>query len=361
MENKEYMKNAIVLAAKGRTSPNPKVGCVIVINDRIIGAGYHKKAGEPHAEVEALQNARQKTEDLHDATIYLTLEPCSHVWDGKKTGACADAIIDSGIRNVIIAMKDPNPKVNGRGIEKLKNAGIEVEVGLLEEEAKELNMAYIKHAKTGMPYVAMKMAMSLDGKIAARTGESKWISGEESREAVQQMRNDFDAVMVGAGTILKDNPSLTCRIPEGHDPMKVIVDSELRVPFNAKFMAEPSRVVIAATERANKIKINKFQKLGARVIVCGKEKVDLNALMHELAKTGVQSVLLEGGSELNASALEARIVDKLYFFIAPKIIGGKEAKGPVGGRGIEKMSEALNLKKMKIKKIGNDLLIEAEI
>ena len=296
-----------------------------------------------------------------DAIMYLTLEPCSHVWEGKRTPACVDAIIESGIKHVVIAMKDPNPKVSGKGIEKLQGAGVKVDVGVLEKEARELNAAYVKFMEKGLPYIAMKMAMSLDGKTATRTGESKWISCEESRAMVQQLRSWFDSVMVGAETIKRDNPRLVCSIDGAKDPLKIVVDSDLCFDTNANFMKEPKKVIIATTRKASKNKIKKFEALGARIIVCGSEVVDLRALMPELANIGVQSVLLEGGSELNASGLGAGIVDKLYFFIAPVLIGGMEAKGPVGGSGAAKLADALKLKNMKMKKIGMDFLIEADV
>lgn len=375
MDDKKYMKIALSLARKGRTTPNPKVGCVIVKKGKIIGKGYHKKAGLPHAEVEAIQNSKQETGNLRNATMYLTLEPCCSTYPGKRTPACTEAILNSGITNITIAMRDPNPKVQGKGIRFLKKNGIKVDVGLLEAEAKAINLQYIKWIQKKVPYVALKMAMSLDGKIATNSGDSKWVSGPESRKLVHKMRDQFDAIMVGAGTVEKDDPRLTARIKGGHDPIRIIIDSDLCISTKAKFLGprprtldeSPSRfmkkgnLIIATTENATKKRIRKFESLGARVIVAGKKRVDLKKLMKELANLDIQSILLEGGSELSGSAIKAGIVDKIYFFVAPKIIGGANSKGPVGGAGIEKMNDALKLKNLRARQVGEDWLLEAEL
>jgi diaminohydroxyphosphoribosylaminopyrimidine deaminase/5-amino-6-(5-phosphoribosylamino)uracil reductase len=356
----KFMRLAIELAKRGRTSPNPRVGCVVVKNGQIIGRGYHREAGLPHAEIEALNDVKRRGREVRDATMYLTLEPCSSMWRGKRTPPCTGAILESGVSELIVAMRDPNPKVSGRGIAFLRKNGVKTKVGLLEGEAKELNEAYAKWVSTGMPLVIMKMAMSADGKIATRTGDSKWVSGEESRRLVHRMRSEIDAVMVGAGTVKKDDPRLTARIKGGRNPIRVIVDSDLCLDPRAKFM-DDGKVIIATTESAKKQKsrIAEFESLGASILYCGKQGVDLKKLMRELGEFGIQSVLMEGGSELNGSAMEAGIVDKIFFFIAPKIVGGNEAKGPIGGKGIEKMSRALKLKDMKIEKIGEDWLLSA--
>lgn len=366
MDEKEFMRVALSLAAKGRTSPNPKVGCVVVKNGKIIGKGFHKKAGMPHAEIEAIQDAQNRKQETRNATLYLTLEPCCSTYPGKRTPPCTETVLNSGVSRLVVAMKDPNPKVSGRGIEFLRKNGVKVEVGLFGEEAKEINLPYIKHITKRVPFVAIKMAMSADGKIATRKGESKWISGEESRKLVHGMRSEFDAVMVGANTVRTDDPRLTTRgIKEGRNPIRIIVDSNLDVNTKSNFMkdADKAKVIIATTETASKQKIKNFESLGARVLVCGKKngEVELNGLMRELGKLDVQSVLLEGGSELNASAIEAGIVDKIYFFIAPKIIGGRDAKGPVGGMGIGRMGQALKLKNVKMEKVGEDWMMSAEL
>jgi len=331
-----------------------------------------------HAEIEALQDARNKTENAklethtRNATMYLTLEPCCSTYPGKRTPPCTDTVLKSRVSRLVVAMKDPNPKVCGSGIELLRKNGVKVDVGLMEKEARELNAPYIKWITEHIPYVVIKMAMSADGKIATRTGESKWISGEESRALVHKMRNEFDAVMVGAGTVKKDDPRLTARVTGGRNPIRIIVDSDMDLKPDSKFMkdADNMEVIIATTETTPKQKIEKFESLGARIIVCRKQngrngesngEVDLKKLMRELGKLGIQSILLEGGSELNGSAIEAGIVDKIYFFIAPKLIGGRDAKGPIGGKGIEKMGQALKLKNMKMEKIGEDWLMSAEL
>jgi diaminohydroxyphosphoribosylaminopyrimidine deaminase/5-amino-6-(5-phosphoribosylamino)uracil reductase len=361
----KHMRLALELAKKGRTSPNPLVGCVIVKKGKAIGTGYHRRAGLPHAEIEALADAKRKNKSVLGATMCITLEPCCRSYPGKRTPPCTDAILASGISRVVVAMKDPNTKAGGAGIALLRKNGVKIGVGLLENEARELNAPYIKWITKRVPYVAMKMAMSADGKIATRSGDSKWVSGEKSRALVHRMRSEFDAIMVGAGTVKADNPRLTARIKGAHDPIRVIVDSDLCISPDAKFMQNgKGNVIIATTEIAKKQKQGraaKFESLGAKVLACGKRGVDLRKLMHELGMLGIQSVLMEGGSELNGSAIEAKIVDKIHFFIAPKIVGGKEAKGPVGGKGMERMDSAISLKNMKMEKIGEDFLLSAEL
>jgi len=342
----KFMSLALKLAKKSNPSPNPRVGAVIVKGGKVLSTGYHLKAGGPHAEIVALN----KLKNAKGSTMYVTLEPCSHY---GKTPPCVDALINAGVKKVVCAMEDPNPRVNG--IEKLRNAGISVEVGLMEEEAKKINEKFIKKMKTGLPFVAVKMAMSLDGKTATRTGNSKWISGRKSREFVQRLRKEYDAVMVGIETVLKDDPRLTCRIKREKDPLKIIVDSRLRIPLESKVLKNPKKVIVAASERYNKGKKKELEKLGVKIIVCGKEKVGLKRLM---GKLNVNSILIEGGGEINASAVKEKIVDKFYFFVSPIIIGGRKAKTPVEGIGIEKISESLKLD-MKSRKIGGDFLFEA--
>jgi len=342
------MALAIKLAKKSNPSPNPRVGAVIVKGNEILSTGYHKKAGEPHAEIVALR----KLNSAKGSTLYVTLEPCSHY---GKTPPCVDAIIESGVKRVVFAMRDPNPKVNGE--KKLRKAGVEVDYGVLESNAASINRVFLKNMK-GMPFVAVKMAMSLDGKTATKTGDSKWISGEKSREFVQKLRNEYDAVMVGIGTVLKDNPRLTCRLKKGKNPLKIIVDSKLRVPLKSKVLN--GKVTIATSEGCNKKKRKELEKLGVIIIICGKNKVNLKKLMKIIYGKGITSVLIEGGSELNASAIKEKIVDKFYFFVSPKIIGGKKAKTPVDGGGISKITDSLKLK-MNARKIGEDFLFEASI
>lgn len=355
----KFMKIAIDLALKGKgmTSPNPMVGALIVKNGKIVGKGYHLKAGSPHAEVMAIKNAANKT---RGATLFINLEPCIHY---GKTPPCCDEIIKSGIKKVVIGTKDPNPLVNGKGIKELRRHGIEVEVGVMEDEARELNEAFIKSIRTGIPFVTMKSAMSLDGKIATSSGKSKWITGEESRKFVQELRRDTDGIMVGIGTILKDNPRLSLRIKgrKENPPAKIIVDTQLKIPLSAKiFFTKPkAKVIIGSTFKVNKRKIENLKKIGAEVILAEKNngKVDLRKLMRELYKRGIMSILLEGGSELNASAIKERIVDKVFYFYSPILIGGKDTKGMIGGSGIRMIKDAEKIDIKEVKRIGKDVLV----
>ena len=347
------MRRAIKLARKGNASPNPQVGCVIVKKGKIIAEGYHKKAGLPHAEVDGLK--KLKKNEAQGSTMYVTLEPCCHF---GRTPPCTDAIIKAGVKKVYAAMKDPNSLVSGKGMRKLKKAGIKVDVGLLEKDAIKLNEAYIHHAKTGLPFATLKTAMSLDGKIATSTGESKWITSEKAREKVHEIRSRTDAILVGVGTVITDNPQLTSRIKGGRDPLRIIVDSRLRIPLNANVFKD-GKIVVATTLKHNKTKKRQLDAKGVDVWVVQERDghLDLADLMRVLGEVGVTSVLIEGGGEVNASALEAGIVNKIMFFIAPKIIGGRDAKTPVEGNGIKKIKDALKLENTVIEKIGDDFLV----
>ncbi|SHE99319.1 diaminohydroxyphosphoribosylaminopyrimidine deaminase / 5-amino-6-(5-phosphoribosylamino)uracil reductase [Alkalibacter saccharofermentans DSM 14828] len=356
------MHRALELASKGigRTNPNPLVGAVIVKDDKVIAEGYHEFFGGPHAEINALRNA---TESVKGATMYVTLEPCSHY---GKTPPCVDAIIESGIKEVVVAMTDPNPLVAGRGIRNLENNEIAVWTGLLEDEAKELNEVFIKYITTKTPYVVMKTAMTLDGKIACKTGESKWISNEKSREYVHILRSRLTGIMVGIGTVLKDDPSLTCRIGEGlRQPRRIIVDSTLKIPLESKVLRDDhaGETIIATAEGADVLKAEKIKYSGAKVIYLPSKdgRVDLNKLMESLGEEEIDSILLEGGGELNYSALKAGIVDKVVTFIAPKILGGKDAPTPVEGEGSCSMRERIELGKIKVSTFGDDVMIEGEV
>lgn len=356
-QEEEFMKMAIAIAAKGRTSPNPRVGAVIVKDERIIAVGHHEKAGMPHAEINAIKKARKEL--LDGATLYINLEPCSHT--DKRTPPCVPEIINAGISRVVCAMNDPNKKVNGEGIKKLTNAGIDVKLGVLEKEARELNLPYIKSITTGLPFVSMKIAMSLDGKIATRTGDSKWISGEKSRRYTQELRDKYDSVMVGIGTVLKDNPRLTCRINGGHNPKRIIIDSKLRIPLDSNVLKRANGMVfIGCGKDHDKRKKQELETLGAQVLVCPQKdgEVDLRKFLLEIAKQGVNSILMEGGSALDGAMVDGKLVDKVYFFIAPKIIGGKDAKPPIGGIGAELMKDVLTMKNVKVTNIGVDWLFE---
>lgn len=357
----KYMQRAIELARKGTgyTNPNPLVGAIIVKDDKVIGEGYHEFYGGPHAEVNALKNS---TEDVKGATMYVTLEPCSHY---GKTPPCTKAIIERRISKVIIGMKDPNPIISGDGIKRLRENGIEVISGIMEEEVKKLNEFFIKYITSKLPFCILKTAMTLDGKIATSAGDSKWITNEESRYYVHELRHKVSAIMVGIGTVLRDNPYLTTRLKniEGKDPIRVIVDSNGRIPLdlNVLNIKSKSKTIIATTENIDEYKKNLIKQKGADIIITPTKnnRVDLVYLMEKLGELGIDSVLLEGGSTLNYSALVEGIVDKVITFIAPKIIGGESAKTPVGGLGVEKIKDALLLQKTDIIRFGNDLCIEA--
>lgn len=357
--DEKYMAEALRLArnALGNTSPNPVVGAVIVKGGKIIGRGYHKRAGMPHAEIEAIKGAKAK---LRGATLYVTLEPCCH---HGRTPPCTRAIIDAGISRVVAAMHDPNPIVSGRGIRELQNAGIKVEVGPLENEAKKLNEIYINHITTGLPFITSKIAMSLDGKIATSSGESRWITCEESRAYVHRLRKKADAILVGVNTIIKDNPRLTCRLPgkkERH-PVRVIADSRLRTPIDSQLLRLQGETVIATTKLADERRKKELEKNGAKIItVPGKDgHVNLRSLFKTLGKMGITSILSEGGSEMNASILSENLADRYLFFIAPSIIGGRDSMPAFGGSDPGKMADIKKLEIIQTKKIGRDLLVEA--
>lgn len=352
-----YMKRALELAAKGagRTNPNPLVGAVLVKDGEIVGEGYHEVYGGAHAEVNAIRDAGQRAEG---ATLYVTLEPCCHY---GKTPPCAEAVIKAAIRRVVVAMEDPNPIVKGKGMARLREAGIEVECGLMEDEARELNEIYIKYITTHLPFVILKAAMSLDGKICTFTGDSKWISSEVSRTHAHIVRNRVSAIMVGINTVTADNPHLTTRIENGRDARPVIVDSSASIPLSTNVLSGNGPIV-AVTDMAPAEKVAALENRGVQVIRTGSDEngmVDLEELMRSLGEMGIDSVLLEGGGSLNWSAVKKGIVDKFMFFVAPMVIGGKSALTPVEGEGFDKVSEALRLKDVKLSRSGEDILIEA--
>lgn len=359
MNHEKFMKRAIALAKKGRgyVNPNPMVGAVIVKEGEIIGEGYHHAFGAEHAEI----NALKKTSSPSKATMYVTLEPCSHY---GKTPPCCDAIIQSGIKSVFIGTKDPNPLVAGQGIQKLKQHGIDVKVGLLEDECVELNKVFFHYIKTKKPYVTLKTAMTLDGKIATRTGQSKWITGEQARTHVQSLRHSHSAIMVGIGTVLADNPMLTCRLKHGKNPTRIICDTHLKIPLSSKIAQTASNVpTIIAASYINNEKAKQLKALGCQLISTPTKdgRIDLNALMLHLGQMDIDSLLLEGGAELNYSALQAGIVNQVIAYIAPKIFGGITAKSPVGGIGEELPSDCFKLSPKKIRSLGDDLMIEYEV
>lgn len=362
--NEHYMNIALDLAKRGEgaVNPNPLVGAVVVKNNEIVGKGYHKFYGGPHAEVYALKEAAEKA---IGADIYVTLEPCSHY---GKTPPCVEAILKAGIKRVIISIVDPNPLVAGRGINFLRENGIEVVTGVLEEQSKALNEIFIKYITSKVPFVILKTAMTLDGKIATVTGASRWISGEESREFAHKIRNKVMGIMVGIGTVIKDDPLLTTRLKEENckSPKAVIIDSKLRIPLESKILGtlNEREIIIACTEAFNNEKKAALEEKGVKIIVTSKDendKVDLKYLIKELGKLGIDSVLLEGGGELNFSALNSGIVDKVICFIAPKILGGQSAKTPIEGKGIEKIEDAIKVNNITYKTMGNDLMLEGYI
>ena len=352
ISHKKYMDLTIKLAEKGKgsTSPNPMVGCIIVKRGRIVGKGYHKKAGAEHAEVLALNDAGKKA---INSTMYVNLEPCSH-WG--RTPPCTEKIVEAGVREVIIGMEDPNPLVDG--FRELKFRGLKTKIGILENDAKKLNEAYVRYMKTKRPFVIIKVAMSADGRIATKTGDSKYITSKEARTYVHQLRTEVDAVMVGLNTVLRDNPELTPRLIKGKDPMKIVVDSKLKIPKNCNLVKEPSKLIIATTGKASKNDVKKLQQKGVNVIITKTNKglVDLEDLMKQLGKHEITSVMIEGGSELNSSAIKDGVVDKILIFTAPKLIGN--GLGAIGNLGVNKIDKAIELKNPEVKKIGKDVLIE---
>jgi len=358
--DEKYMKLALDLAKKGTRAvrTNPKVGAVVVKNNKIIGRGFHKYFGGPHAEVYALRQAGARAKG---ASLYISLEPCSH-WG--KTPPCSDAIIQSGIKQVIIGAKDPNPVNKGRGLKMFKKAGIKIKTGVLEKQAQQLNEVFMKYIKTGRPYVIIKAAQTIDGKIATKTGDSRWITEKKARQFSHKLRADVDAIMVGVETILKDDPLLTVRYPEKpkRQPVKVILDSSLRISPDAKIFSKssPGKVVLATTRKASKEKIKMLLSKKIQIMQANIKdgRVDVDDVLIELGHMGISSVLVEGGGNIIASLLREKLADKAYFFIAPKIIGGKDAVTSVEGSGIAKIKDAIKLRNASVKNIGEDVLIE---
>lgn len=360
----KYMKEALRLAKKGLgyTSPNPVVGAVVVKNDTVITRGYHMKAGAPHAEAIALKQAGKRAKG---ATLYTNLEPCCHY---GSTPPCVEGIIEAGIRRVVIGMEDPNPIVKTRGIEILRKAGIEVTVGVLEDKCRRLNEIFVKYITTGIPFVILKAAISLDGKIATRTGDSRWISSKESRRVVHKLRHLVDATIVGIGTVIRDNPQLTIRmgIKNPLNPKRIIVDSLLKIPLKYYLVTQSAEVetYIATTALAPPERVQVLEEMGVKLIYAntkGQNKVELADLIKRLGQMNITSIMIEGGAEVNASAIEEGIVDKVLFFIAPKIIGGKSAPTAIGGRGIQRIADAVNISITKHRFINGDIIVEGYI
>ena len=378
------MQRAIALAKKGAgfVNPNPMVGCVVVKDNEIIAEGYHEYYGGLHAERNALTNTAA---DCKDATLYVTLEPCCH---HGKTPPCTDIIIEKGIKKVVVGLLDSNPLVAGKGISILQNAGIEVVTGVEEDKIKELNKVFLKYIKTKRPYVILKTAMTLDGKIASHTGDSKWITNEKSRQLVHKLRSEMMGIVVGIGTVKADNPMLNCRLegqqptangqkPNIHQPIRIIVDTKASISLDSNIVktANEYRTILAigrdvtlvasekTTDNRQQTTVEKLKSFNVEILQCEEKDghVDINDLMIKLGQMGIDSLLLEGGSCLNAAFLEAGCVDEVYAFIAPKIIGGEYSKSPIGGKGIELMKDAITFDKVEIEQIENDILIKGRI
>ncbi len=379
------MAVALRLAAKGRglTSPNPIVGAVVVAGGRIVGRGYHRRAGGPHAEVVAL---RQAGTLARSATLYVTLEPCRHTT--KRTPPCLPAIVASGLRRVVVAMPDPNPRVDGHGIRGLRRHGLTVDVGCLRAQAECLNESYCHWVRTGRPFVLLKAAMSLDGKLAAAGGESRWITGEEARREVHRLRSRVDAIMVGIGTVLRDDPRLTARPGErragrrpgverrplaARQPLRVILDSTLRIPLRAKVLARPTKdragrharlnTLIATTSRASKRGLERLRSLGVPVVVLPVQsgRPSLRACLTRLGRMGITSVMIEGGGELNAAALRGGLVNRVRFYVAPLLLGGQDATSVIGGSSPRTLTGAWRLEAMQTRRVGRDVVIEGTV
>jgi len=376
---------ALQLAAKGRcrTHPNPMVGCVIVRDGQVVGSGFHRKAGEPHAEALALREAGERA---RGATVYVTLEPCAHY---GRTPPCANALVAAGVSRVVAAMVDPDPRVAGRGLERLRAAGISAEAGLMEAEARALNRAYLKLKATGRPLVILKWAMTLDGRIACASGHSRWVTGDTARAHVHQIREQVDAILVGSGTAAADDPELTARpvqpgpLPgwmgtmESHadaephwvprDPLRVVLDSRARLPLTARLLDPslqkrplPNRTLIATTPLANPAKLAALQETGAEVVLLPAEegRVPLKPLLDELGRRGIGTLLVEGGAQVHWSFLSQGLADYLMVYVAPKLVGGALAPGPVGGAGLLRMDDAWQVDELKVTPLGEDLLLE---
>lgn len=355
--DEDYMREALRVArfADGRTSPNPLVGAVIVNNNRIIATGWHRRAGTEHAEIHAINMAGELAAG---AVLYVTLEPCSYY---GKMPPCVPAIIKSGIKRVVMAMIDPNPRVSGMGRKLLEEAGIEVTCGVLEKEARQLNEAFIKWVTTGIPFVTLKTAMTLDGKIATVSKKSQWITNEKSREKVHELRDCSDGILVGIGTVIADNPSLTARISgrASKNPVRIVVDSNADMPVDSKIMTDKlAPVIIAVTASASEKRIELLRKAGAEVIAVNDgRRVDVQKLLAILGKKNITSVLVEGGGEINYSFLEQKLADKMYAFISPKIFGGREALSPVEGAGVSEVSDAFFLHNTSLESFDDDICI----
>jgi diaminohydroxyphosphoribosylaminopyrimidine deaminase/5-amino-6-(5-phosphoribosylamino)uracil reductase len=355
--DEQYMRTALEIAKAGigQTSPNPVVGAVVVKDGEVVGLGAHLKAGEPHAEVHAIRMAGEKAKG---ATVYVTLEPCSHY---GKTPPCADLLIETGVRRVVIATTDPNPLVAGKGIAKLQKAGIEVQLGVMKEEADELNRVFFHYIATKTPFVTLKYASSLDGKIATSTGESKWITSEAAREDVHRYRAVHDAILVGVNTVIADNPSLTVRLPEGgKNPIRIVLDTHLRTPLDANVIRDgAAETWIVVGSEVSDEKKKRYENEKVQIISLGTPYIDIKELLRVLGEKRITSLFVEGGSHVHDSFIQAGAVNEIVAYFAPKIIGGKQAPTPIGGVGFANMADVMELQIRQVERIGPDIKIVA--
>jgi diaminohydroxyphosphoribosylaminopyrimidine deaminase/5-amino-6-(5-phosphoribosylamino)uracil reductase len=360
-QTEKLMQRAIELAQQGlgRTTPNPPVGAVLVRDGKIVGEGFHPAAGQPHAEIFALRDAGDLAQG---ADLHVTLEPCCHQ---GRTGPCTEAILEAGVSRVYVGTQDPNPMVAGKGIDRLRGAGIEVVTDILKHECRQLIAPFAKHVNSGLPYVVLKSAMTLDGQTATLTGDSKWISCEASRNLVHQLRNQVDAIMVGSGTVVADNPRLTTRLGEGgRDPVRIIMDGRLRTSPDAQVYSQSSKAqtFLVTSEAHTEADLRPYREAGADIIPVGQAagRLDLPAALKELASRNLHYILLEGGSHLAGAMLRAALIDRLMLFVAPKILGG-QGLGLLAGAGVNSMADAFALKQLNARKIDTDILLEGEV
>ena len=359
MNDIDFMQAALALAARGagRTAPNPMVGAVVVRDGKIVGSGYHRQAGGPHAEVFALEAAGKLAAG---AALYVTLEPCNHF---GRTPPCTERILAAGIRRVVVAMADPNPKVAGGGCARLRAAGLTVETGLCAQAAARLNEAWVKFVLTGRPFVVLKCAATMDGRIATRTGDSRWVTGPAARARVHRLRSEMDAIMVGIGTVLNDDPRLTARLPggSGRDPVRIVLDTHLRMPASARMLNLDSNAetLIVCGSGVDAARRHPLEAVGARLVPCAVAAggLDLAALMPVLGARGITSVLVEGGARVSASALAAQVVDKVMFFYAPKLLGGDDGVPMCRGSGPDLMASALSVHDLEVERVDQDVLL----
>lgn len=367
-----YMQRAVRLARRGGgwVNPNPQVGCVIARDGRVIAEGFHERFGGPHAERRALAHAKERGEDVAGATVYVTLEPCAH---HGKTPPCADALVEARPARVVIGSLDPNAQVAGRGVALLAEAGIEVEAGLLEDECRRLNRPFFHYITTGLPYVIAKYAMTLDGRVATASGDSRWVSGAESRAFVHRMRSRYAAIMVGIGTVLADDPMLTARIEDdlhAHQPLRIVCDARLATPLDAKVVTTAHRFrTLIATCEDDRVRIEPYEQAGVEVVVLPhavaeaptEPRIDLARLLRFLGERGIDSVMVEGGPRLLGSLVDLGAVDEVAAFVAPSILGEGKAPGPIAGVGASRMADAIGLSDIEIERFGADVLIRGMV